>query len=80
MSVSPADPRPTESRVGQYCDLCRQVDDHPRHHVSSSAGVTSAHFDCCAANGCDVCTTQLGGAPEDARHGVTLIAYLTKGM
>lgn len=70
--------RPVDSRIGQFCDLCQQVDDHPRHHIASPSSVTSAHFDCCAANGCESCAQTL--TDSDNAHGAELIAHLTKGM
>lgn len=72
--------RPVDSRVGQYCDTCGQVDTHPRHHVSDPARVNAHHFDCGRDAGCPDCVEALANAPKNARHGDALVAHLTKGM
>jgi len=37
-----------ETRTTMWCDVCRQADDHPRHHVLLADGtVQTLHMDCC---------------------------------
>jgi hypothetical protein len=72
-----------ESRV---CDVCGQVDDHPRHiiHVAAGHPVTGApmdltvtrHIDCCQGAGCPdgSCDVVLGHA--GAKRGPDLVAHL----
>lgn len=48
-----------ETRPIRGCDVCGQVDDHPRHVVAviESRGPKTfiRHMDCCAASGCEAC-------------------------
>lgn len=42
-----------ETRVRMWCDVCRQADDHPRHHILKADGtVQTRHMDCCRDSGC----------------------------
>lgn len=63
-------------RVSRDCDVCHQVDDHPRHSTYEGA---MRHMDCCAAAGCPdgSCDSILAQA-GDAR-GADLISFLTGG-
>lgn len=48
----------TDGRPRRFCDVCTQVDDHPRHVQSQKGGAPLVrHLDCCAAQGCEVCQT-----------------------
>jgi hypothetical protein len=43
----------TETRNPMWCDVCRQGDTDPRHHVLMADGsVQTRHMDCCRDNGC----------------------------
>lgn len=43
----------TETRVQQWCDVCRQADTDPRHHVlTADAKLITRHMDCCRAATC----------------------------
>lgn len=68
-------------RLTRGCDLCPQVDDHPRHHQVGPDGDQSAHLDCCAGTGCISCGQQLEAARValDGRpaHGQALIDHLS---
>lgn len=74
--------RPVEHRIDQYCDACREVDKHPKHHFYDPAAQQSLslHFHCCAARGCTVCREVLANAPAEAQHGDALVAHLVKDM
>lgn len=54
----------------RFCDVCKQVDDHPRHVQTGK----TLHMDCCAAEGCGTCagTEVLYGG----RRGQELIDHL----
>lgn len=67
-----------EERPQRFCDVCKQVDDHPRHvqPLKPPAPQIIRHFDCCAAQGCEVCIEteqQTGGL-----RGQALIDHLTE--
>lgn len=66
----------TEVRPVRSCDVCGQVDDHPRHILQTLDGgtVTIRHMDCCAANGCEVC--QATEEANGALRGQELIDHL----
>jgi hypothetical protein len=43
----------TETRTAQWCDVCRQADTDPRHHVlTADAKLITRHMDCCRAANC----------------------------
>lgn len=61
MTDYPPGQRPPEDRIGTYCDSCRVVDTHPRHHHLGPGGVyTRKHMDCCEADGCPEATGVCG--------------------
>jgi hypothetical protein len=40
-------------RIESSCDVCGQLDDHPKVHHGLTGGVwTTRHHDCCAQAGC----------------------------
>lgn len=62
-----------------YCDSCRVVDIHPRHHHLGEAGVyVRKHMDCCEADGCPDATGMCGTVRRAAAraHGDELIRWL----
>lgn len=69
--------RPSSQRVGQSCDACAQVDDHPRVHVGQDDGsVKSYHFDCAAEMGNEHARAVLEEAGRSNSHGAKLVAHL----
>lgn len=58
------------ARPVRSCDVCGQQDDHPRH----VQGQVVRHLDCCAAQGCAVCTET--EAATEGRRGQELVDHL----
>jgi hypothetical protein len=75
----------TDERVTRECSKCGQTDDHPHHvqyvaftHPATGEGVDlsiSKHIDCCAEDGCAICSLDMEYAPKGA-HGATMIEFL----
>lgn len=66
-----------ETRTQMWCDVCRQGDDHPRHHVLLADGsVQTRHMDCCRDNGCvsGHCAEILAASGE--KRGYDLLAHI----
>ena len=75
----PPGQRPLEDRIGQYCDACRIVDTHPRHHHLGADGtLVRKHMDCCEAGGCPEGTGICGTVRRASgrAHGDDLIRWL----
>ena len=57
------------------CDVCGQIDDHPRHvQRTSPTTLQIRHLDCCAAAGCETCVET--EAATEGRRGQELIDHL----
>lgn len=69
-----------EQRTPMWCDVCRQADVHPRHHVASNGEVISRHMDCCRDSGCPSghCATILADSGE--KRGLELLAWIQERM
>ena len=83
MTAYPPGVRPPEDRIGQYCDSCRVVDAHPRHHHLGDGGtLVRKHFDCCDTDGCPaddgLCGTVLRASRRS--HGDELIRWVEGRM
>lgn len=75
-STLPYGHRPPEQRVGQSCDACGQVDDHPRVHIGLDDGrIVSYHFDCAAAMGNEHAAEVM--AASGNAQGEKLLAHIT---
>lgn len=61
-------------RPQRFCDVCKQVDDHPRHVNPPNAPGSTRHLDCCAEAGCEVC--QATEEEYGRRRGQELIDHL----
>lgn len=80
--------RAEDDRVQRVCHACGKWDFHPRHVHSDPLNGQDLylHLDCCAGRGCPLtghpelhdhsCGQMLAAAPEDARHGDQLVAWL----
>lgn len=61
----------------RLCDVCGQLDDHPRHVQNlGPRGTVIRHMDCCASRGCETCaeTEKANGG----KRGQKLIDHLEK--
>jgi hypothetical protein len=75
----------TIERETRTCSKCGQEDNHPHHtqyvaflHPVTGEGVdlsVSKHVDCCAEDGCPICSVDMEFAPSGA-HGDTMIEYM----
>jgi hypothetical protein len=64
-------------RVLQWCEACRQADDHPRHHhVDENNRVVTLHIDCCAEAGCPDGSCDATLKESNNAHGSDLIAHV----
>jgi hypothetical protein len=73
-----------ERRTTRTCQGCRKSDDHPHHvqavfarHPVTDAELdlsVSRHIDCCAAAGCEVCSTHLEFT--QGKKGAELVAHM----
>lgn len=71
-------------RFVRTCDRCKTIDSHAHHiqyaafkHPITGEGVdisVSKHIQCCAADGCEVCATDVEFAP-DAQIGDGFTSY-----
>jgi hypothetical protein len=65
-------------RVTQWCDVCRQADTDPRHHVATAEGtVITRHMDCCRNSGCPDLSCDRILQESGQAHGSALIAHIT---
>jgi len=71
-----------ETRTLMWCDVCRQADTDPRHHIMLADGtVQTLHMDCCRDSGkchdgsCDEILTASG-----EKRGAELLAHIKGGM
>lgn len=64
------------NRPLRQCDVCRGIDDHPRHVQQTGGQLRIRHMDCCAAQGCEVCKTT--EADNAGRRGQELIDHLAQ--
>jgi hypothetical protein len=65
------------NRMDQFCDSCRGIDRHPRHHYLGDDGsYTRKHFDCCHQAGCPDGSCGEHLAASGQAHGADLTAYL----
>lgn len=66
-----------ETRVQMWCDVCRQADAHPRHHVANADGtLQTRHMDCCRDSGCvDLSCDQIL-SESDEKRGDELLGWI----
>ena len=69
----------TTERPMRVCDICMQVDDHPRHVIAlDDGGTLMRHMDCCREAGCfDGSCNEVTAGAENLR-GDELLAHLTR--
>lgn len=75
------------NRIAIQCDQCGQVDDHPKVHLTDTAGAAvSKHHDCLShseramviGGQGDHAAEKIIKAAESGRHGDDLVAYIEK--
>jgi hypothetical protein len=67
----------TETRSAMWCDVCRQGDTDPRHHILQADGtVQTRHMDCCRDSGChdQSCDSILSDSEE--KRGIELLGWI----
>ncbi len=64
-------------RPERSCDVCGQVDDHPRHVQQLRGRAVARHLDCCAVQGCDVCAAT--EKVTKGKRGSELLAVIQAG-
>jgi hypothetical protein len=66
-----------ETRVQMWCDVCRQGDDHPRHHILQADGtVQTRHMDCCRDTGCTDATCSQILTNSGEKRGYELLSWI----
>jgi hypothetical protein len=69
----------SETRVPQWCDVCRQADTDPRHHVlTADAKLISRHMDCCRAATCPDASCDAILTESKEKRSTELLAWIGK--